>query len=64
MKISDEPYLCFLTDSLVLQSELEIAMRLVGITELSQAHPGLVNTKDIDHLMMATNSEGRRLVKL
>ena len=26
-------------------------MRLVGITSLSQAHPGLVNTRDIDHLV-------------
>lgn len=31
--------------------ELEGAMRLVGITSLDQAHPGLVNTADIDHLV-------------
>lgn len=32
----------------VLKEELEIAMQLVGITSLDQAHPGLVNTSDID----------------
>lgn len=29
-------------------------MRLVGITDLSQVHPGLVNTLDIDHLIPST----------
>ncbi len=32
----------------VLREELEIAMQLVGITSLDQAHPGLLNTGDID----------------
>ena len=35
----------------VLKGELETAMQLVGITSLSQVHPGLVNTQDIDHLV-------------
>jgi L-lactate dehydrogenase (cytochrome) len=39
---------------LVLRDELETAMRLVGITDLSQVHPGLVNTGDIDHLIPST----------
>ena len=26
-------------------------MKMVGITSLEQAHPGLVNTTDIDHLV-------------
>ncbi|KAH7386196.1 L-lactate dehydrogenase [Cadophora sp. MPI-SDFR-AT-0126] len=32
----------------ILREELEIAMQLVGITTLEQAHPGLLNTADID----------------
>lgn len=32
--------------------ELQIAMKLVGITDLSQARRGLVNTQDIDHLVV------------
>ncbi|KAI9680494.1 MAG: hypothetical protein M1817_003934 [Caeruleum heppii] len=35
----------------ILRDELEVAMRLVGITDLSQVHPGLVNTLDVDHLV-------------
>ncbi|KAG5297531.1 cytochrome b2 [Histoplasma ohiense] len=35
----------------IMADELEGAMRLVGITSLDQAHPGLVNTADIDHLV-------------
>lgn len=27
-------------------------MKLVGITDLSQANPALVNTQDLDHLVM------------
>lgn len=27
-------------------------MRLVGITDLSQANPALVNTQDLDHLVV------------
>lgn len=37
--------------SIVLRDELHIAMQMVGITSLEQAHPGLVNTADIDHLV-------------
>ncbi|PYH30980.1 cytochrome B2 [Aspergillus neoniger CBS 115656] len=36
----------------ILQAELETAMRLVGITDLSQANPALVNTQDLDHLVV------------
>lgn len=38
----------------IFKDELEIAMRLVGITDLSQVHPALVNTADIDHLVPRT----------
>ena len=27
-------------------------MKLVGITDLSQAHMGLLNTQDLDHLVL------------
>jgi L-lactate dehydrogenase (cytochrome) len=33
----------------VLLDELVIFMRLLGITELAQLHPGLVNTLQIDN---------------
>lgn len=26
-------------------------MRLCGLTDINQAHPGLVNTREIDHLV-------------
>ena len=48
----------------VLQSELETAMKLVGITDVSQAHPELLNTKDIDHLISTPNEDTGREVKL
>jgi len=37
----------------VLKDELETSMRLCGITDIDQAHPGLVNTRDVDHLVSA-----------
>lgn len=37
--------------STVMKDELETSMRLVGITDVSQAHPGLLNTLDIDYLV-------------
>ncbi|KAJ5154259.1 Aldolase-type TIM barrel [Penicillium coprophilum] len=48
----------------ILQSELETAMKLIGITNVSQAHPGLLNTKDIDHLVTSTNTNARPEHKL
>ncbi|KAI9734811.1 MAG: hypothetical protein M1834_001889 [Cirrosporium novae-zelandiae] len=38
----------------ILKDELETSMRLVGITDLSQVHPGLVNTLDVDRLVPST----------
>ncbi|EUC29216.1 hypothetical protein COCCADRAFT_40371 [Bipolaris zeicola 26-R-13] len=35
----------------ILKDELETSMRLCGLTDVNQAHPGLVNTRDIDHLV-------------
>jgi L-lactate dehydrogenase (cytochrome) len=48
----------------VLQNELETAMKLVGITDVSQAHPGLLNTKEIDHLISTPNMNSGREMKL
>ncbi|KAH8806168.1 L-lactate dehydrogenase [Xylogone sp. PMI_703] len=37
----------------ILSDELRMAMQLVGITSLDQAHPGLLNTADIDRFVYA-----------
>ncbi|EHA19531.1 hypothetical protein ASPNIDRAFT_140694, partial [Aspergillus niger ATCC 1015] len=34
----------------IMRDELETTMKLLGITDLSQAHLGLLNTLDVDHL--------------
>ncbi|KAF2085959.1 hypothetical protein K490DRAFT_45658 [Saccharata proteae CBS 121410] len=38
----------------VLRDELETSMKMIGVTDLSQVHPGLVNTLDVDHLIPST----------
>lgn len=30
---------------------MESAMKLIGVKNLSEVHPGLVNTRDVDHLV-------------
>jgi hypothetical protein len=35
----------------VLKDELETTMRMMGITDVSQVHPGLLNTRAVDHLI-------------
>lgn len=35
----------------VLKDEMESVMKLIGIKDLSEVHPGLVNTSDVDHLV-------------
>lgn len=37
--------------SQILKDELETSMRLAGITDVEQAGPGLVNTRDVDYLV-------------
>ncbi|EMR64703.1 putative cytochrome b2 protein [Eutypa lata UCREL1] len=37
----------------ILKDEVEVTMRLCGITSLDQANPELINTSDIDHLIRA-----------
>ena len=37
--------------SQIIKDELETSMRLAGITDVEQAGPGLVNTRDVDHLV-------------
>lgn len=39
---------------IVMQDELETAMRNTGITSLEQACPELVHTGDVDHLVPAS----------
>ncbi|KAH8892129.1 hypothetical protein GQ53DRAFT_863875 [Thozetella sp. PMI_491] len=35
----------------IMKDELETTMRMVGVTSLSQLHPGLLNTLDVDYLL-------------
>lgn len=39
---------------IVIKDEMESVMKLIGIKDLSQVHPGLVNTSDVDHLVPET----------
>ncbi|TVY41267.1 Cytochrome b2, mitochondrial [Lachnellula occidentalis] len=36
----------------ILRDEVETGMRLLGVTILAQLRPGLINTQDIDHLLV------------
>ncbi|TKA73506.1 hypothetical protein B0A55_05501 [Friedmanniomyces simplex] len=38
----------------ILKDEMESVMKLLGIKDLSECHPGLVNTADVDHLIPST----------
>jgi L-lactate dehydrogenase (cytochrome) len=40
---------------IALKNELETTMRMMGVTDLSQVHPGMSNTRAVDHLI--TNGE-------
>lgn len=42
--------------NIVMQDELETAMRNIGITSLDQASPDYVHTGDVDHLVPASRS--------
>lgn len=48
------PEKCVANALAVLKDEMESVMRLIGIKDLSEVHPGLVNTFDVDHLVPAT----------
>lgn len=39
----------------VLKDEIEVSMRLCGITDLSQASPDMLNTADVDYLIRSPN---------
>jgi hypothetical protein len=45
----------------VIQDELVTAMKLVGITNLSQVSPDLVNTRVVDHLISTDEPSYHRL---
>jgi L-lactate dehydrogenase (cytochrome) len=38
----------------VLKDEMDSVMKLIGIRNLSEVHPGLVNTSEVDHLVPST----------
>lgn len=40
----------------VMRDEMETTMRLLGVTSVKQLHPGLLNYRDVEHLV----PEGRR----
>jgi L-lactate dehydrogenase (cytochrome) len=41
----------------ILKDEIETTLRLVGVTSLSQLHPGILNTRDVNHLIPASYHE-------
>jgi len=41
----------------VLNDELETTMRMMGVTSLDECHPGMLNTRAVDHLIPNTASE-------
>lgn len=43
-----------LTMCKVLREEMESVMKLIGVKDLSEVHPGLVNTSDVDYLVPST----------
>ncbi|KAL2867416.1 FMN-dependent alpha-hydroxy acid dehydrogenase [Aspergillus lucknowensis] len=45
----------------LLRAEMESAMKLIGIRDLSEVHPGLVNTSDVDYLV--PNGPGHPYIK-
>ncbi|KAK1569625.1 cytochrome b2 [Colletotrichum navitas] len=47
--------------SQILKDELETSMRLCGITSLSQATPAMVNTLDIDYLVVPEESSRQKM---
>ena len=44
-------------DQTVLDDELVTTMKMCGVTSLDQLHPGLLNTRAIDHLVPDSLSE-------
>ncbi|TDZ35032.1 Cytochrome b2 [Colletotrichum spinosum] len=46
--------------SQILKDEIETSMRLCGITSLSQATPAMVNTLDVDYLVMSEEQARRK----
>lgn len=46
----------------VLKDELETSMTLLGITSLDMAAPSLVNTLDLDHLVVRSGSHVKQTI--
>lgn len=43
----------------VMKDELEVSMQMLGLTDIGQAHKGLINTLDLDHLVSSDLGESR-----
>jgi len=37
-----------------MRDEVETTLKMLGVTDIAQLHPGLVNTLDVDHLVPTT----------
>lgn len=48
-----------------MKDELETAMQMIGITSLSQAHPGLLNTAEVDPFVYRGDSHpwARKIIR-
>lgn len=49
----------------VIKDELETAMQMIGITRLEQAHPGLLNTGELDKFVYCEEAHpwARKIVR-
>ncbi|KAK0719806.1 FMN-dependent dehydrogenase [Lasiosphaeris hirsuta] len=47
----------------ILNDELETTMRMCGVTSLDELHPGLLNTRAVDHLIPSTVDEEHPFAK-
>ncbi|MCJ1328108.1 hypothetical protein MMC10_004783 [Thelotrema lepadinum] len=46
----------------IYRDEVEVSMRMLGVTDVRDLHPGLVNTRDVDHLVSEEGGEGHPYV--
>lgn len=44
----------------VFRDEVKVTMQMLGVTDIAQLHPGLINTRDIDHLVPGVEEDGER----
>ena len=41
----------------IFRDEIEVSLRMLGITDVGDLHPGLVDTGDVDHLVPVERGE-------